>query len=138
MLNYPARIEPDGEGFLVTFRDIPEALTGGATTEEALNMASDALITAMDFYFDDKRTIPLPSKVQDGEVLIELPSSLAIKVMLLNEILAQRLRPIDLANRMHIKRSEANRLLKLDHTTKIDNLSSAFKALGKNLEFRVQ
>ena len=33
---YPARIEPDGDGFKVSFPDIPEALTGGATWEEAV------------------------------------------------------------------------------------------------------
>ena len=55
MLSYPARIRRDGEGFVVSFPDIPEALTGAETREEALAMAADALTTAMDFYFEDRR-----------------------------------------------------------------------------------
>jgi predicted RNase H-like HicB family nuclease len=57
MLSYPARIQRDGEGFVVSFPDIPEALTGAATREEALAMAADALTTAMDFYFEDRRPV---------------------------------------------------------------------------------
>jgi antitoxin HicB len=37
----------------VSFRDIPEALTSGNTMEEAREMAEDALLMAMAFYFED-------------------------------------------------------------------------------------
>ncbi len=47
MLRYPAKLERDGEGYVVTFRDIPEAITAGATKEEAWVMAEDALLNAM-------------------------------------------------------------------------------------------
>lgn len=83
MLRYPARFEPDeeGGGYVVTFRDIPEAITQGDTDEEARSMAADALATAMDFYFEDKRPVPMPSTAKHGEVLIELPASLSAKVL---------------------------------------------------------
>jgi antitoxin HicB len=61
MFRYPARLIPDGSGFAVKFRDIPEALTCGATREEAIDMAGDALATAMDFYFEDERVVPMPA-----------------------------------------------------------------------------
>lgn len=137
MKHYPALIEADGDGFMVSFRDIPEALTGADTYEEALNMATDALVTAMDFYIEDKRTVPQPSKAEAGEVLIELPDSLVIKLMLLNEMVAQKLRPQDLANRLKVDRRNVTRLLDLNHATKIDSLSQAFAVLGKRLEVRV-
>lgn len=137
MKHYPALIEADGDGFMVSFRDIPEALTGGDTHEEAVNMATDALVTAMDFYIEDKRTVPQPSKAEVGEVLIELPDSLVIKLMLLNEMVAQKLRPQDLANRLKVDRRNVTRLLDLNHATKIDSLSQAFTVLGKRLEVRV-
>ncbi len=137
MKHYPALIAADGDGFMVSFRDIPEALTGGETYDEALEMAADALVTAMDFYIEDKRTVPQPSKAVAGEVLIELPDSLVIKLMLLNEMVAQNLRPQDLANRLHVDRRNVTRLLDLNHATKIDSLAGAFKALGKTLEVRV-
>ena len=61
-MNYPARFEPDvNGGYSVTFRDIPEAITQGDTLEEARHEAVAALVTAMDFYFEDNRSVPAPS-----------------------------------------------------------------------------
>lgn len=62
MLRYPAKIAPDTVGFMVTFRDIPEALSAGQTREEAEAMAADALLVAMDFYFEDRRPVPPPRR----------------------------------------------------------------------------
>src|SRR5665213_3635624 len=68
MRSYPARIGPDGGGFRVSFPDIPEALTGAATREEALALTADALTTAMDFYFEDRRPVPAPSAPKRGQI----------------------------------------------------------------------
>ena len=82
---YPAVFKEDPSGgFVVSFRDIPEALTQGDSEKEAMEMAEDALVTAMDFYFDDQRSVPLPSKLQRGERPVGLPLSIAAKVLLLN------------------------------------------------------
>jgi antitoxin HicB len=70
MLSYPARIRRDGDGFAVSFPDIPEALTA-PTRAEALDLAVDALTTAMDFYFEDRRPVPAPSAVKRGQVIVE-------------------------------------------------------------------
>ena len=87
-MQYPANFLPDTDGFVVTFRDIPEAITQGDDEADALSMAQDALITAMDFYFDDKRAVPLPSAPLPGERIIALPLSLSAKVLRVNEIIA--------------------------------------------------
>lgn len=82
---YPAQFEPAEEGgFNVTFRDIPEAITCGDNYEDAIFMAQDALITAMDFYFEDRRAVPAPSKARKGDVMIELPDSIYANVLLHN------------------------------------------------------
>jgi antitoxin HicB len=60
-------------------------LTSGATEQQALAMARDALSTAMDFYFEDRRLVPRPSLVKAGQPFVELPASLAAKVLLLND-----------------------------------------------------
>ncbi|MFW9272999.1 type II toxin-antitoxin system HicB family antitoxin, partial [Glaesserella parasuis] len=83
----------------VSFRDIPEALTCGDNYEDALEMAKDALLTSMDFYFEDHRKVPLPSPPQEGEVLIELPTSIFAKVLLLNEMVDQNISNVELAKR---------------------------------------
>lgn len=138
-MKYPATFHPDNEdgGFTVTFRDIPEAITQGDTEEEAREMAADALLTAMDFYFEDKRTVPAPSKALKGERLIPLPASVSAKILLLNEMIAQKVAPVELARRLDTTRQEVNRIIELSHATKIDRIEEALAALGKNLELSV-
>jgi antitoxin HicB len=134
---YPARVTREAGEYLVTFPDVPEAITSGATREEALAMAADALVTAMDFYFEDRRAVPLPSPVKRGQAAIELPASVAAKVLLLNELVACGIRNSELARRMHTSAQEVTRLTDLHHPTKIDTVARALQALGRSLEMRV-
>lgn len=75
---YPAQFEElftaehFSDGFFVSFRDVPEAITQGDTFLEAVEMAEDALKTAMEFYDEDGKPRPKPSEPQQGDVMIEL------------------------------------------------------------------
>lgn len=75
---YPAQFEESftaehfSDGFVVTFRDVPEANTQGDTFLEAVEMAQDALRTAMEFYDEDGKPRPEPSEPQDCDVMIGL------------------------------------------------------------------
>ncbi len=135
-MRYPARITCKADGCTVTFPDIPEAITCGDTKEEALENAVDALETALDFYFEQDRSVPMPSVPKRGQHLIELPPSVSAKVLLFNELLAQKVRPAELARRLAIPRQHVTRLLDPRHPTKIDSIAAALKVLGKTLEIR--
>lgn len=136
-MRFPARFEPAEEGgYVVTFRDIPEAMTQGEDDQDAMVMAEDVLISAMDFYFDDRRPVPAPSKLQPGEKYVELPASVSAKVILLNEMLKQKVTNTELARRLDTTPQEVNRIASLKHSTKIDTLSNALKVLGKRLELK--
>jgi predicted RNase H-like HicB family nuclease len=52
MFNYPVTLTPDDGSVLVTFADVPEAITFGADEDEALLNAIDALETGLSFYVD--------------------------------------------------------------------------------------
>ena len=138
-MKFPVNLTADKTdgGFVVTFPDIPEAITQGETREEALKMAQEALETAVEFYFEDKRAIPVPSKAKRGQDVVELSASLSAKILLLNEMLAQNVRPAELARRLGTSPQEVNRLTNLRHTTRIDGIDAALRALGKHLEMRL-
>lgn len=84
MIYYPAQFVEDYDddplssshgdiiGLVVTFHDVPEANTQGDTFLEAIEMAQDALRTAMEFYDEDGKTYPTPSEPQHGDVMIAL------------------------------------------------------------------
>ena len=138
MLRFPALFAEDADGgYVVTFRDIPEAITQGDTLEEAREAAQDALVTAMDFYFDGNRRVPDASAAQANEELIELPISISAKILLLNEMVGQGIRPADLAKKMNVKPQEVTRIMNLRHATKIDTLAHAFSAVDRRLELRL-
>lgn len=138
-MKFPVTLTPDEAdgGFVVTFQDIPEAITQGDTVEEALAMAQEALETAMEFYFEDKRAIPVPSKPKRGQHVIDLAASLSAQVLLLNEMVAQNIRPAELARRLKTTPQEVNRLTNLRHTTRIDGIAAALGAMGRHLEISV-
>jgi antitoxin HicB len=135
-MRYPVDVRPDGRFFLVTFPDIPEARTQGESVAEALTAAQDALETALDFYFEDSRAVPAPSRLKRSQPFVELPASLSAKVLLLNEMVRQKVRPAELARRLQTTPQEVNRLTNLRHASKIDRIALAMKALGKTLEIR--
>lgn len=137
MLKYPARVGRDGNGYMVSFRDIPEALTSGATREEAVEMAHDALATAMEFYLEDRRPVPMPSEPRKGEVLIDLPASMSAKMLLLNAMIESGVSPAKLARRLGTSPQVVNRIVNFRHSTKIDTIAEAIEATGKRLEMRV-
>lgn len=139
MQKYPARFDPADEGgYTVTFRDIPEAITQGDDLAEAEAMARDALVSAMEFYFEAGRAVPAPSKAEKGERLVELPASVAVKVALLNARLATGARPADVARAMGVKPQEMTRVFDLGHATKIDTVAAALAAMGYELELTVR
>lgn len=133
-MKYPATITPCGnDGFGVTFRDIPEAITQGETLEQAIEMAEDALATAIEFYFEDDKPVPLPSTPKDGEFSVSLEPSVWTKVLLLNAMLETHTSQAELAKRLKVSRQQVTRIVDLEHTTKLDTLGKAFNALGKQL-----
>jgi antitoxin HicB len=132
-MRFPVNLEPDGKFILVTFPDIPEAITQGEDMDDALKRAADALESALEFYFEARRPVPAPSRPRRGQQTIELPVSVAAKVLLLNEMLRQKVRPAELARRMGTTPQEVNRLTDIRHTSKIDGIATALRALGKRL-----
>ena len=82
---YPCNLIPDreeGEGFIVTFPDVPGAITGAQTREESLFLAEDALVAMLAVYVQQQREIPTPSPVADGQELVAVPPIAAAKLAL--------------------------------------------------------
>lgn len=131
-MRYPINLEPCDGGYVVSFPDIPEALTQGDTREEALEMGLDALVTSFEFYFEDGRPVPLPGEINGDYV--DVPASVAAKVVMLNAFIESGLTQVELASRMGVKKQEVTRIFDLKHATKIDTIQKALLSLGKRLE----
>ena len=133
-MKYPVQILPDGDAFVITSRDLPELNSVGYSFEDALTQALDGIETAFMIYMEDRKAIPLPSAAKAGEHLIALPVLVASKVQLYNEMLEQNVTKAELARRLGWIQKQADRLLSLKHSTKIESLENAFNALGKEID----
>ncbi len=138
MLNYPLELTRDSNGeFLLTIPDIPEAAAVGDTEEAALREGLDALESALDFYFSDRRMVPLPRKAKKGQLLISLPALPASKVLLHNEMVTQGVKKADLARRLNMAPPNVERIFNLKHSTRIETIELALASMGKHLDVRV-
>lgn len=82
---YPAYFTAAEEGgFVVTFPDLPEAITQGDNFAEAMEMAEDVLISCVEIYFEEEKLFPVPRVVKEGEESVFLSDSIYAKVLLHN------------------------------------------------------
>jgi antitoxin HicB len=138
MLSYPVKMELDtNNAYLVTFPDIPEAVSVGDDKDEALLNALDALESAIEIYFDEKREIPVPSKPRKGQSVVTLPALVVSKVLLANEMIRQGIRKSELARRLDVHMPQVDRLLDPRHSSRLDAIEAAFNKLGKRLEVSI-
>jgi len=70
MPHYPVTLTKDGPQFLVTSKDVPEAITFGKNEKEALKNAVNSLETGLSFYTDAGKQWPEPSPPVNGEKLV--------------------------------------------------------------------
>ncbi|WP_035550630.1 MULTISPECIES: type II toxin-antitoxin system HicB family antitoxin [Burkholderiaceae] len=138
MLSYPIELTPDSNGtLLVTFADVPEALSVGENEDDVIVQALDALEAALEIYVSEKRPIPLPSRAKRGQHVVTLPALVTSKVLLANEMLQQNVRKAELARRLKVNQVQVDRLLNFRHSSKIEMVESAFAVLGRRLEVRL-
>ncbi len=135
---YPCQLTPDEDGgFVVTFRDVPEAITGGSDHAEALAMAEDALATALAGYVHEEWEIPMPSDIEEGQVSVAVPSVVAAKLALYSAMKAQRVSRADLANRLGISEAAVRKMANPDDRSNMDRVQQALRELGHNLKVEV-
>lgn len=126
---YPAQIEEQAPGeFLVTFRDIPEAITGGATLAESFALAVDALGVAIEGYLIDGQAVPDPTPAEAGEFVIPLDPAIAARAALETTMLHAGVSGRALADRMGKDEKHVRRIL--SGAAKMDQTLEALRVLG--------
>lgn len=137
--SYPAKFTRDRRdgGFVITFRDIPEAISQAETIEEAPAEAAGALQAALEGRVLSALNVPKATRSKRGERSIAVPIQTALKVALYLELRKSGVTRVELARRLRIDEKEARRMLDPHHPTKADRLERALAALGKHAELRV-
>jgi antitoxin HicB len=131
---YPCALHEDEEGgFTVEFPDVPEAITGAWSRREALDLAQDALATALSAYVHARRDIPHPSRRAPGQHLVAVPPVVAAKLSLYQAMRREKMTNVALAAQLGISESAVRKLLDPDRRSHIGQVEAALKALGRAL-----
>lgn len=125
-----AEDEADG-GFVVTFPDVPEAITQGEDVADALEEAVAGRIRRGD-------EIPVPSQPDDGQPVVPVPAQTAAKAALYLALEEAGLSKVELAARLGCDEKEVRRLLDPRHPSKLPRIQAALAALGKRLSLRLE
>jgi antitoxin HicB len=137
---YPAILTPDNQqrGFVVTFPDVPEAITHEDDIPEALHQAVDCLDEAIAGRIRRRERIPEASAVGPNHYAISLPVSTAAKAVLYLALQQAKMTPSELAEHLRCDVQEVSHLLDPRRTANMSRLESAFGALGYQLVLGVQ
>jgi len=135
---YPTRLTPDDGGFMVTFRDFPEATSFGETRSEGLAMASDCLAEAIGARIHGDEDIPSPSRLRRGETLRPVPPLVAAKAGLYQAMRDEGVSRAELARRLGVDFQQVRRMLNVGVSSRLDHLAAAYAALGKRIDVSVR
>ena len=133
MLQYGVKLSKDtNQTFLAEVPNVPGAITFGEDRAEALARAVDAIETVLLGHMADRREIPQPRAGRRGP-FVALPALTEAKLTLYREMRAAKVDKAELARRLNWHLPQVDRLLDLRHASRLDQLESAFRALGKQV-----
>jgi len=143
MLAYRLELKADdNDTFLVTCPDLPEVTTFGTSREEALARATRAIEEALAARMADDRAIPVwhpPGKRTNLTTdFVRLPLLTALKVLLYSRLQGSGVTRAELARRLGWHREQVDRLFRLDHKSRVDQLEAAFRALGSEIAVEIK
>jgi len=133
MFNYAVRLTHDlkTDSWEVSCRDLPLLHSVGDTVEEALAEAADGLVAAISLEMDARRPIPLASDAQQGEYIVSVPVLEAMKAALYNAMIETGTRKADLARQLGVNGPQVDRLLDVEHSSKVEKVELALAQLGR-------
>ena len=137
---YPVQLTPDKKdgGFVVTFPDLPEAITQGEDRDDSLREAADCLEEAIANRIMMNLTIPIPSSTHKFKYAVPLSGLISAKAALYLAISEANISKVELARRLRCDEKEIRRLIDPRHPSKLPRIESALAALGRQLVVGVQ
>ena len=131
MLSYSINLDNDDTTLLVNSPDFPELTSFGEDREEAKARALDALQEAIAARIHDRRDIPSPTP--GGDARITLPTLTAVKVILYQGMRDQGITKTNLARRLGWHLPQVDRVLDVNHHSRLDQMDAALQAIGCRL-----
>ena len=138
MRRYRIKLEADDNGTLMaTCPALPEVSTFGDDEAAALRNAIGAIEEALAARIADGEDIPAPASRPRGHS-VALPLMTSLKTSLYRTLRDAGITRAELARRLKWNRESVDRLFRLDHASRLDQIEAAFGALGRAIDVEVR
>ena len=131
--DYAFRFTKEDDGWMITCRDLPEAISQSGAKEDRIEVAEGCLQAALESRIRDNEPLPGASKPRRGEVIVSPPAATAAKAALYDAMREAGISKIELARKLGIDEKEVRRMLDAGHGTKLPRIAEAVEALGRHL-----
>jgi antitoxin HicB len=143
MITYRIETTPDdNDTLLVTCPSFPEVTTFAPNDSEQLTaIALKAIEEAIAARISDGDPLPRAATAVERKrhkgLYVKLPLLTALKVQLYDAIREAGISRAELARRLGWHREQVDRLFRLDHASRVDQIEAAFKELHRDIDVRV-
>lgn len=144
MLAFPVELHPDdNDTFFVTCPVLPEVKTYGEDRADALHHAADAIeeaIAGRMARWEDIDILPdahvFKTAAAEGR-LVKLSLQAVMKLLLFLACKQEGVTRAELARRLDWHREQVDRLFRLDHASRIDQIDQAVAAVGRTFDLEL-
>lgn len=139
MYTYPVLLVHDEatNSWMASCRDLPLMHSVGDTIEDALSEATFGLVTAIAVEVDERRPIPVGSAPLNGEYPVSVPLLVAMKAALHNAMIETGTRKAELARKLEQKPPQIDRLLDVEHSSRIETVELALRKLNRSVTLTI-
>ncbi|WP_019218558.1 hypothetical protein [Bartonella florencae] len=123
-------IKDDNNTVLVVSKDFQEFITYGNDEKEALEHAKNALLTVIMGRFQDREVVTFGAR-DAAYPFVQVSLLVTLKIAIHNAMVEKNLRKADLMRLLKLHPIQIDRLLDLNHETKLEALESTLHILGK-------
>jgi antitoxin HicB len=122
----------------VTSPAFPELTTFGEDEADARRRAVDALEEAIAARIAAGEDLPTPAPARARGPIATLPLMTSLKASLYSAMRESGITRAELMRRLHWNRESVDRLFRLDHASRLDQIEAAFRALGRKVDIEVR
>lgn len=138
-LSYRVELVRDlNDTVMVVCAALPELTTYGDDAADALRHAVDAAEQVLAGYVAHDESIPPADAGPMDSPAVRLPLLTSLKLDLYEACRTCGVTRADLARRLGWHREQVDRLFRLNHASRLDQLEVAFKAVGRRIDLEVR
>ncbi|MBS0847268.1 hypothetical protein [Citrobacter sp. JGM124] len=139
MFRYPITVAFDEETgeYEISYRDFNDLYSSALTEDDIELEAKDGLTSFIAELIESRIPVPVASLGEETDIRLHLPVLTCLKIALHNAMINTGTRKADLARKLNQKGPQIDRLLDVEHASKVETLEQALYLLGYEVSVSV-